>query len=355
MSSLLLFYELIRFALGTQDRLSKNLASEEWQNIYDLATSQSIVGICYAGIQKLSRGQQPEKSLLLEWKGTAARTQKRNEQMNSYTADALRYFKEKGFPCQVLKGQELAKLYGNLSILRTSGDIDLWVAGGKEKLFQLSRDTFGKITGWNNFHIHFPIIEDGEIEAHIWPSRLYSPFRNRLFRKFCLQYIPKDGCADSPSLEFNRVYILLHCFNHFCGHGIGLRQIMDYYFVLKSSFEADPSQTYKQDTIVWIKKLGLLRFASAMMWVCQRVFGMDEGYLLCKPSEKEGNFLLHEIMLTGNMGKYDSRYSWGEYTTPFKRFIFNQKKNIKLFSHYPEEVFWDPFYNIFRYFFAKII
>ncbi|MBQ0089333.1 MAG: nucleotidyltransferase family protein [Prevotellaceae bacterium] len=349
-----LFYELIRFALGTQDRLSRIPTSKEWQKLYDLATSQSIVGICYAGIQKLNRDQQPERALLLTWKGVAARIQKRNEEMDEYTSEGLRFFREKGFPCQILKGQGVAKLYGNLSVLRNSGDIDLWVAGRKEKLFQLSRDTIGKIKGWNNFHILFPGIYDGDVEAHLRPARLYNPFKDRLFHKFCLQHIPQDGCADSPSLEFNRVYILLHCFNHFCGRGVGLRQIMDYYFVLKSSFEADPSQSYKQDTMMWIKKLGLLRFASAMMWVFQEVFGMDERFLLCEPNEKEGKYLKREIMLTGNMGKYDSRFSWSEYTTPLKRFVNNQKKNIKLLSHYPEEVFWNPIYNIFRYFYTRI-
>lgn len=77
--------------------------------------------------------------------------------MNVKTKVALTFFREKGFPCQVLKGQGIAPLYGSLSGLRQSGDIDVWATGGREKIYQLSREVLGKITGANYHHIHFPM------------------------------------------------------------------------------------------------------------------------------------------------------------------------------------------------------
>lgn len=35
-----------------------------------------------------------------------------------------------------------------------------------------------------------------------------------------------------PTAEFNAFYILLHIYNHEFSEGVGLRQLMDYYFVL---------------------------------------------------------------------------------------------------------------------------
>ena len=43
-----LFFELIRVAIGTQDRLSRTPSSQEWKVLYDMAKKQSLVGICFA-------------------------------------------------------------------------------------------------------------------------------------------------------------------------------------------------------------------------------------------------------------------------------------------------------------------
>lgn len=48
-----LFFELIRVEIGTQDSLSHILTGKEWQILYDIAKKQSLVGICFAGVQRL--------------------------------------------------------------------------------------------------------------------------------------------------------------------------------------------------------------------------------------------------------------------------------------------------------------
>ena len=185
--------------------------------------------------------------------------------------------------------------YGNLSLLRQSGDIDVWAAGGREKIYQLSHDVLGKITVANYHHIHFPMWEDPEIELHIYPSFLSSPYRNWQLHKFCKLYAPKDDEQDFPSTAFNLVFIMLHCYRHLCGHGVGMRQVMDYYFVLKTlsdSLHFETSQKLKgenkAETMKWVKRLGMGRFAPALMWVMKEVFGLEKEYLLCEPDEKEG-------------------------------------------------------------------
>ena len=79
------------------------------------------------------------------------------------------------------------------------------------------------------------------------------------------------------------------------------------------------------------------------MWLMKNIFGLADEFLLCEPDEKEGRFLLNEIMYTGNMGKSDTRFHWGQ-NTAFSRFVANQKRNIHLLTHYPNEVCWSPFF-----------
>ena len=148
-----------------------------------------------------------------------------------------------------------------------------------------------------------------------------------------------------PCLAFDRVFILLHCYRHMTGSGVGLRQIMDYYYVLKQGFTPEE----KTDTVQWINKLGMTRFASGLMWLLQEVFGLAPELLLMPPHEEEGRFILHEVLLTGNMGHTDPRH-WGSRKTPLSRFFFNLRRDLHLAGHYPHEVLWQPFFSIWLYF-----
>lgn len=119
-----------------------------------------------------------------------------------------------------------------------------------------------------------------------------------------------------------------------------MRQVMDYYFVLRN--ETIGSNGSKVEALKWCNKLGMGRFVGAMMWVMHDVFGLEDEYFLCEPNEKEGRFLLKEILLSGNMGHDDKRFEWGQ-NTAFGRYLANQKRNIHLLTHYPHEVIWVPF------------
>lgn len=344
---------LIRVSIGTTDKLLYTPTKEEWQMLYEHSMKQTLVGFCFNGVQRIYKNRHEQAvnlstELRMRWLGLTVSIQKRNEVMNLYTSKTLQFFRERGFPCQVLKGQGIALLYGSLAQYRQSGDIDVWLTGGRNKVYALSNKVFGKITGANYHHIHFPMYDKVEIEAHIYPSFLSSPFRNRNLHRFCRIYQPYEGCDDYPSLAFNRVFILLHCYRHLCGHGVGMRQLMDYYYVLNKGF----TEEERKETLFWCRKLGMRGFVKATMWLMKNIFGLTDEFLLCEPDEKEGRFLLNEIMHTGNMGKSDTRFQWGQ-STAFSRFIANQKRNIHLLTHYPYEVCWSPFFSIVRFAWLK--
>lgn len=351
-----LFFALIRVAIGAQVSLSHIPKPKEWQQLYDMAKKQSLVGVCFAGVQKLVNSEKEDyygmiEILYLTWMGMAAKIQQRNEVMNGYTQNALAYFREKGFPCQVLKGQGVAKLYGSLAGLRQSGDVDVWLSCGRKRLYEFARKEFGKIEGLNYYHIHCPIIEDTEVEAHVWPSYMTNPFKNRKLHQFSIEHQPTEGCSDTPDRVFDGVFIMLHCYRHFCGRGVGMRQVLDYYFVLRTAYVNDnvnDNVNFRAEVLNWIKALGMYRFATAMMWLMKEMFGLEEKYLICECNEKEGRFLLDEIMNTGNMGHGETRFRRDD-STAIRRFIGNQRKNLHLLTHYPGEVCWSPFFNLARY------
>ena len=96
---------------------------------------------------------------------------------------------------------------------------------------------------------------------------------------------------------------LVHIHHHLFYEGIGLRQLMDYYFLLQKTGDSSTDSINKSKKV--IHQLGLDRFSCALMYVLQVVFGIERNKMLWSPSKKDGIFLLNEIMRSGNFGQSD--------------------------------------------------
>ena len=340
-----LFFELLLVCTSAKVTLSRTYSETEWNNALELAQEQSIEGVLLSAIEHLPDEQRPPKLVLLQWIGSVQMLESNSLKIAEASKTVIKYFHENGFACNILKGCAVARYYPQPE-RRQSGDVDVWVEGGREKIYDFARafDKDGKLYGVNYHHIHFHLLDGVHIEVHIWPSFLSSPLRNWRLHKFCNLHRPTME-ADAPSLAFNRVFILLHCYRHICGHGVGLRQIMDYFYILKQGF----TEEERKDAEYWIKQLGMGRFAGGLMWVLREYFGLEERCLLMEPDVTEGRFIMHEVMLTGNMGHSDKR-NWGSMKSPLSRFFLNLRRDFYMAKHYPHEAIWQPFFSIWLYF-----
>ena len=149
----------------------------------------------------------------------------------------------------------------------------------------------------------------------------------------------------TPTLAFNRVYILVHIYRHLFHEGIGLRQLLDYYFVLHQGF----TEEERTETMRTLRSLRMERFAAAVMWMLQEVYGMEDRYLLTAPNEKEGSFLLSEIMLAGNFGHYDERIKRVANESAFHTFYRRVARNFRFVRSYPSEVLWSPLFKLWHW------
>ena len=149
-----------------------------------------------------------------------------------------------------------------------------------------------------------------------------------------------------PRVEFVLVYQLLHIYKHLFNEGIGLRQIMDYYYVLKSKVDNETIQRVQKTVSV----LGLDKFASALMWVIREVFCLDDEYLLWAPNKTDGEFLLNEILQMGNFGQGDQRFRLNKDDSHMKRYWQMSSSKWRFINHFPSEVFWQPIDIFLRFF-----
>lgn len=347
-----LFFELLHVSLGIRICLSHTPSADEWDKLYSIAKKQTLIGVCFAGVQKLvAQQQKPPEILYFTWMGMAAAIQQRNEIVNRQCVELQASLSADGICSCILKGQGVGMQYAeHLRGLRQSGDIDIWIEGGVEAAVKLA-ESLGQKAEVTEQHVGLDVFPDTEVEAHFIPSMLRQPFANiRLQRWFDeqapIQFEHKSEvglCV--PTAEFNLVYLLIHIYRHLFGEGVGLRQVMDYYFTLMAR-SSNANDDVNANILFILKSLGLMDFAGGLMYVMREVFGLKREEMLCEPNERHGRFLLNEIMLSGNMGHYDERTKMAVRSTRWKRFWLMNKHNLRLISYYPAETLWAPFARI---------
>ena len=145
-----------------------------------------------------------------------------------------------------------------------------------------------------------------------------------------------------PDYTFNVILTLNNNCWHLMYEDVGMRQMMDLYFVLRTQVK-DERLRINDDLLRLLMNFKLRTFASASMWVMKEVFHLEDEYLLCKPDEARGMALLDEIMQAGNFGHHDERLNDNRYkTSRIGLMLAWMKHNIRLLWQYPEDVLWTP-------------
>lgn len=351
-----LFFALVQCSLGKRESLPASPSPEEWEEIFSIVQKQTMTGITFAAVEKLPKEQLPPKTIIFKWYSLTEIIKKKNIELNKKCAIVSEKFCNEGFRNCILKGQGIARLYPN-PLLRTPGDIDIWLEGGADKILAYVRK-FIRETKPVYHHVDFPITKDLDIEIHFTPSWMYSPVGNRRLQNYFQEKSDsqfkntietKEGHFPAPTLEFNRIYILLHIYRHLFQEGIGLRQMLDYYFVLSQGF----TKQEREECAGMLKKLNLTRFASAAMYVLQTIFHLEDKNLLLPANREDGEFLLGEIMEAGNFGKYDKRYSIVSKENEAAHFANSMKRIFRLSTRYTSETLWSPYFKVKHFFWRK--
>ena len=347
-----IFFQVLRYSIGTDGGVLCDYSTEEWDALYRIARQQSLLGILFYGIQRTG-GLKPDKRLLLQWYVLSERIRQGNQTTNRVAVEVTLFFREKGFRTCVLKGQGNTLNYPD-PYVRASGDIDVWVEGGEEKVLAFARGIVGE-TKICYHHVNFKAVDGVEVEVHYRPSFMNNLIHNRRLQRWFEgqadeQFsheveLPDDaGRICVPTHAFNRIYQLAHINLHVINGGIGLRQIIDYYFVLKQGFTEE--ERVRDERL--LRHLGLYKVASAMMWVLKEALGMEEKYLLVRPNGKLGSFLLDEIMLSGNFGQYDPRVKHG--VSQWEKNLQRLKRDWRLVWYFPSECLWEPVFRWYHFF-----
>ena len=349
------FFDFLQFCIGSVEKIPASIKEADWKVLYAIAKKQALTGVLFHGIKQLPKELAPDAGLLMQWMGMAQNIRQQNIRLFLDSAKVCKKFKDVGFRNCILKGQGNALLYPD-PYMRTSGDIDIYLDGGRNRVMQyINKVCPNQVMRYH--HVDFPVMKTA-IEVHFTPSYMFYPVHNRRMQKWfkevmdlqCSNVVTlPDGYGEitMPTTSFNVIYILSHLYRHVFTEGIGLRQLIDYYFVLVKSEE----RRVKNLTALQreLKYLGLWKFAGAVMYVLHETLGLPEEKMIAPIDVNEGRFLLAEIMQGGNFGQYDTRLGSKENEGKLHRYLRMSLRNLRFVKHYPTEALSEP---LFRTWFA---
>ena len=365
-------FAFLRYSLGKKENMSRVITGMDWQELYSFASKQALLGLCFEGIERLGKEypvklkQNPiGRELLMTWMGKAQQIRRQNMKVNAVASKLFSMLREDGMRCCVLKGQGNALMYPN-PYSRTPGDIDAWIDASRERIMEYASKKFELGDDIRLQHLEASL--DGvPVELHFFPCSMNNPIYHARLQKWfrrnadlqCSHIVSlPDGIGEIaiPTTAFNVVYQLTHLYHHFFDEGIGMRQIIDYYYVVISDYLLvinDESLGIRDTLQRELKHLGLWKFAGAVMYVLHKTLGLSEEKMIAPMDEKRGKLLLAEILNGGNFGQHFTKYGHFTQQGMAKKYFLKIWRNMHFVRYYPAEALSEPIFRTWHFFWRK--
>ena len=362
MNDITAIFAFLKYCLGSKEDMSRVIAGMNWHGLYSFASKQALLGLCFDGIERLGEEYPEElrrnpigRELLMTWMGKAQQIRRQNMKVNGVAAKLYSKFGEDGLRCSILKGQGNALMYLN-AYSRNPGDIDVWVNASREQITEYAKKHFK--LGDDIRYQHIETSVDGvPVELHFFPCTMNNPIYNARLQKWfkrnadlqCSNVVClPDGIGEIaiPTTAYNVIYQLTHLYHHFFDEGIGMRQIIDYYYVVNNDELLVIRDTLQRE----LKHLGLWKFAGAVMYVLHEALGLSEKKMIAPMDEKRGKLLLAEILNGGNFGQHFTKYGHFTQQGMAKKYFLKIWRNMHFVRYYPAEALSEPIFRTWHFF-----
>lgn len=337
-----IYLKFIRFAIGSGSSVSDEYNDIDWESFYAFCVKQSVAGIVFKKIEE--EKIQIHRDVVFEWYANAEFIKATNRNVDKKVCQISEFWEGKGYRTCILKGQANAMMYPKPE-MRSPGDIDIWVDGDAQQLIKIAQEKVPE-GHYSLHHVTMPVYNDVSIEVHYRPVFLDNWWLDRRLKEYTEKEKGRqfgnriklgDGTSEINGLtdDFNAVFQMLHMWHHLLSTRNNLKQLIDYYYLLKRGF----TDAQRREIADKFKSFGVMKYARGIMWVERYALGLDEQYLLVEPDEKIGRLLLQETM---NYGKRRVRRN------RLKTLIRRVTNNLRLFAYFPSLVLIAPIYLIWH-------
>ena len=333
-------FALLRFSIGVDKQFDSRLTAEQWQQLYEEAKRQAMRGVLYDGVRRLDASAAPPLPIAMKWARNRETLNGLNELFNSEAACLTELFESRGHHTAILKGQANARLYPDPQS-RQPGDIDIWVDGGRQSVEEML-DGLGMMEGADTdqaHHIHLAgSAAKVPVEVHNRPSHgNFNRRTNARLQAWLMAQLEQgvEMCPEgfrTPSLPFALVMQLSHISVHLLLGGVGMRQITDYYMLLRAA-SAEERQLVSDN----LKQMGLYHISGALMWVLGEILHLEPELMLTRPNRRRGRWMLNRIIDSGNFGIQRSPSAPDDHRTLWQSFVWQRRQHWQLMMFNPSE------------------
>lgn len=311
----------------------------DWDDVYQLASEQSMVGVVLAGIEHSNI--KPPQELLLQWIGEAQLIELHNKAMNAFLEDLYGKMQRNDLYAILMKGQGVAQCYER-PLWRTAGDIDLLLNGESYEQAKKWFRSFSLVDEDENvFRKRLNLnVDSWDVELH---GTMHGELGGRIDR--LIDEVQKDifygGNVRSwqngkttvflPSPNGDVIFVFTHILQHFFRGGIGLRQICDWCRLLWTYRSELDSELLKSR----IKKAGIMSEWKAFAAFAVEYLGMPEDAMpMFSPHKKwsrKAEKICSYIIDVGNFG-HNRDMTYKSQSPFFNRMVISLKYRTSDFA-----------------------
>ena len=303
---------LLKSALWQDENIEQSVCNIDWNNLYQLANEQCLIGIVADSFRLLSK-KQCDGEERLRWLAYVVRLEKKNQKMNLLVGKLFEKFCKMNLSPVLLKGQAFAANYP-YPLHRQCGDIDLYFKNRKDcktaVAWAAKVDKSAAVSPENKRerkHFSFSI-GSNEVELHYFMCL----FENSWLQQRLQQIIDEEFAASRPYFveivgeqietvppTLSALHQIIHISRHLLEAGIGLRQICDLAMFLDKHHEVIDKERLNG----YLEELQLMTIARSLGYIMVKYLGLKEEKVLFKVDAQFSDFILQEIFEGGNFGK----------------------------------------------------
>ena len=232
------FISLVKAGLWEKKVRLLQYENVNWEEVYRIASEQSVLGLVLAGIENLSSEQRPLQALLLQMIGEVQMLEQQNKAMNQFVADLIERLRKADIYTLLVKGQGLAQCYEK-PLWRSSGDVDLLLSDSnykKAKVFLLPLSTDNKKDERYSKHLGMNIGQwyveiHGTLRTGLSGrvDKVVDEVQKSVFNEGQVRtWMDENTNVFLPSPDNDVFFVFTHFIKHFYKEGMSLRQMCDW-------------------------------------------------------------------------------------------------------------------------------
>lgn len=267
----------------------------DWQQLVRLARIHGVEPLVYDAALRLPAGQAPDKALAMQMKQVCLYQMQQQTIWLPRIKAAVEALRKAGIEPVLLKGFGLADLYPK-PYLRSWGDADIWVGianyhAGCKALREAFPEAIHHDEEYEELKHYGIVFPDGNaIELHRVAMDFLTPEEASYWQTLEVLTLTSaagnaaedapfalDGLIRTPSEPFNLLFVFLHMWEHFCGSGMPLKQVLDIALLVQRDYlplPDDRKKRYDEYLLTHLRRFRLMEAWHLVAYVVQYVTGI---------------------------------------------------------------------------------